>query len=355
MHTLLNGIKKLALSSIAAGLMLHGTSATAQDDDRLMGLIEPIVAQEPLTIGLTVVHLNDDFWRGITYGVQDEAQRSNVKLERVFVAGAYGNVREQLAHLSTFKTLGVDVAVIGATAFNGFDPAFRELSESGINVMAVGIPVNSPTISLGVTQDDSGIGRNLAEVLCEADSKAQVLAMPGPAGAEWARLRHVAFKETLAEKCPDTTVTDAPNSAGLTLQNGLTQASDLLLRQPDINAIFTPQVSLGMGAAQAVRQMNRDVKILTSALVPEVLPMIKRGQIYASVSEPGILMGRLIVQYAIRQAEGKELPNTLKDDSLPYPYVLTPNTPLLASNVDDFPVHNTDLPPADWDASSIMR
>ncbi|MCQ9617548.1 substrate-binding domain-containing protein [Paenalcaligenes niemegkensis] len=355
MSTLLSGLKKLSLATFAVGMMLQGGTAMAQDSDRLMGIVEPLVATKPLTIGLSVVHLNDDFWRGITYGIQDEAKRSNVKLERVFVAGAYGNVREQFAHLSTFKTLGVDVAVLGASAFNGFDPAIRDLQRAGINVMAVGIPVNSPNISLGVTQDDAGIGQQLAEVLCEADDKAQVLALPGPAGAEWARLRHEAFKETLSQKCPGTKVTDASFSSGLTLQNGLTQASDLLLRQSEINAIFTPQVSLGMGAAQAARQMNRDVKVLTSALVPEVLPLIKRGQIYASVSEPGILMGRLIVQYAIRQAEDKPLPNVQNDDYLPYPYVLTPTTPILESNVDTFPVYDTDLPPADWDASAIMR
>jgi len=355
MKNLYQSLRALSISAAITALISAAYPAMAQDNDRLMGIVEPVVATKPLSIGLAVVHLNDDFWRGITYGVEDEAKRSNVKLERVFVAGAYGNVREQFAQLATLKTLGVDVAVLGASAFNGFDPIIKDLQSSGINVMAVGIPVNSPNISLGVTQDDAGIGRVEATVLCEANKSPKVLAIPGPAGAEWARLRHVAFKEELAKKCTDATVVDAPFSAGLTLQNGLTQASDLLLKHPEINAIFTPQVSLGMGAAQAKRQLGRDVTIVTSALVPEVLPMIKRGDIYASVSEPGILMGRLIVQYAIRQNEGLPLPNTNKDDSLPYPYVLTPTAAITKANVDSFPVHNTDLPPADWKASAIMR
>lgn len=345
---------RLCLGVLTLGALGLGT-ATAEDEDRLIGLIEPLVATEPITIGLTVVHLNDDFWRGIAYGVQDEAERSNVKLERVFVAGAYGNVREQFSQLETLRTLGVDVAVIGASAYDGFDPIIRGLTEDGINVMAVGIPVNSSNISLGVAQDDAAIGKELANVLCEADDQANVLVLPGPAGAEWARLRHMSFQETLAQECPDISITEASHSSGLTLQDGLTQTSDILLRDDNIDTVFSPQVSLGMGASRAARQMDKDIRVLTSAMVPELIPLIKNGQIYASVSEPGILMGRLIVQYAIRQAEGKPLPDLIEDDGLPYPLVLTPNTPILADNVESFPFHNTDLPPKGWDASAVMR
>ena len=71
MSTLLSGLKKLSLATFAVGMMLQGGTAMAQDSDRLMGIVEPLVATKPLTIGLSVVHLNDDFWRGITYGIQD--------------------------------------------------------------------------------------------------------------------------------------------------------------------------------------------------------------------------------------------------------------------------------------------
>lgn len=349
----------IALSALAGlsapAALAQAPAAPAPAKDRLFGIVEPVVAKKPLSFGLALVHLNDDFWRGIAYGVEDEARRSNVSLKRVFVAGAYGKVREQFAQLQALKTLGVDVAVLGAVSYDGFDPAVRDLKQAGMKVMAVGIPVNSASIDLGVGQDDSGIGKELANQLCALDAAPKVVIVPGPAGAEWARLRNVGFKEQLAARCKPAKVVDAPFTAGMTLQDGLTQTADLLLKNPDVNAVYTPAVTLSMGAAQAARQARRDVNLVTAAIVPEAIKLIKEGRIKASVSEPGILMGRLIVQYAIRQAEGLPLPGVLKDAALPYPYVMTPSLAVTPANVESFPFYETDIVPPGWNSSALTR
>lgn len=82
--------------------------------------------------------------------------------------------------------------------------------------------------------------------------------------------------------------------------------------------------------------------------------MIKDGSILATVSEPGILMGRLAVQYAIRQIEGKPMPALHKDAALPYPYVLTPPTVVTPQNVDSYPLNVFDLPPQGWRIDALQ-
>ncbi len=349
----------LALSSLvglaAPAAMAQAPAKPASSGDRLFGIVEPVVAKKPISFGLALVHLNDDFWRGIAYGVEDEAKRSNVSLKRVFIAGAYGKVREQFAQLQALKTLGVDVAVVGAVSYDGFDPVIRDLKQAGMKVMAVGIPVNSANIDLGVGQDDSGIGKELANQMCALDPSPKVVMVPGPAGAEWARLRNVGFKEQLAAKCKPTKIVDTGFTAGMTLQDGLTQAADLLLKNPDANAVYTPSIALAMGAAQAARQARRDVNLVTAAVVPEAVRLIKDGRISATISEPGVLMGRLIVQYAIRQAEGLPLPSVKKDGSLPYPYLMTPSLVIDKKNVDTFPFYETDFVPQGWSSSALIR
>ncbi len=316
-----------------------------------------MTAAKPFKVGVTVVHLNDDFYKGIVYGIEDEAKRSNVQVVQVSVAGAYGNVREQFAQLEAFKTLGVNVAVLAPAAYDGFDPIIKSLKAAGIQVASVGIPVNSKNVDFGVLQDDSAIGKVLADAVCQSGPGQKTVAtVPGPAGAEWVRLRYVGFTEE-AKKCP-TPMTVLPGAfgGGLGLQEGLTQTSDLLLRAPDVNFVYTPEVSLGMGAAQAIRQQNRKAQVVTSSMVREAAPMVKDGRILAVVSEPGIIMGRLLVQYAIRAQAGQPLPSLIppSDGGLGYPHYDVPSTLITKANVDSHPFEIYEIPPKDWKMPAVQ-
>jgi ribose transport system substrate-binding protein len=334
-----------------AACLCFGTAHAQQD--RLIGLVEPLVAQKPFKIGVTLVHLNDDFWKGIAYGMVDEAKRSNVKIVQISVAGAYGNVREQFAQLTTLKSLGVDYIALGAASFNGYDPVIKQMKDAGIKVVAAGIPVNSANVAFGVTQDDSAIGRVLAAAICRKNSKGKVITVPGPAGAEWVRLRYVGFMDEV-KKCDGLTAYEGAFGGPLGLQQGLAQTSDLLLKHPEANFVYTPEISLGMGAAQAVRQMKRNVQVVSSSMVKEAMPMVSDGRLLAVVSEPGIIMGRLIVQYAIRDREGKSLPKMISDKGSPYPYVLTPPTLITPENVKTFPLDIYEIPPADFRIDALQ-
>lgn len=346
--------KGLFGSVLAAAVLAVGAQpAVGADVDRFNGMLEPIKAEKPFTMGVTLVHLQDDFWKGIAYGILDEAKLSGVEVTQVAVAGAYGNVREQFAQLDAMRTRGVDFAVVGPASFDGYDSVFRQLREAGTNVLAAGIPVNSANVTFGVGQDEAAIGAGLAKVVCEMNPDATVVPIAGPAGAEWARLRYEAFKAQ-AETCNGMTVQPATYGGALDLAYGMSQASDLLLRSDDVDVIYTPVIPLGMGAAQAVRQQGKDTKVVSSAIVREAIPMIKDGRLAAVASEPGILIGRLIVQYAIREHEGKELPHMVKDDALPYPNAIVPSPVITPENVDTYPFEVYDLPPQGWSITSAQ-
>ncbi|TKI04686.1 substrate-binding domain-containing protein [Martelella alba] len=343
------------LASTALSALM--TSPAKAEADRLVGLIKPIKADRPFKIGVTVVHLNDDFYKGIIYGITDEAKRSGVDVVQVSVAGAYGNVREQFAQLEAFKSIGADVAILAPAAFDGYDPIIKSLKASGMKVASVGIPVNSKNIDFGVLQDDTNIGKVMADAVCRSDVKPKNVAMiPGPAGAEWVRLRYQGFHDE-AKKCPTpVSIVETGFGGGIGLQDGLTKASDLLLRNPDVNFIYTPQITLGMGAVQAIRQQHRAASVVSSAMIKQAIPMIKDGRMLAVVSEPGIIMGRLIVQYAIRSMEGKPMPNLSPagTDGLNYAHFNVPNEVLDKNNVDKHSFEVYEIPPADWHIPALQ-
>lgn len=351
----LKSVKNKLTGLVAAtALMLAAfPGAATEATDRFNGMLEPLTAQESFTMGVTLVHLQDDFWNGIAYGILDEAKRSGVEVVQVAVAGAYGNVREQFGQLNAMRTRGVDYAVVGPASFDGYDAVFRQMQEAGSKVLAAGIPVNSANVAFGVGQDEEAIGAGLAKVVCEMNPTATVAPIAGPAGAEWARLRYEAFK-TEAEKCNGLTVQPATFGGSLDLAYGMSQASDILLRNSDVDIIYTPAIPLGMGAVQGVRQQRKDTQVVSSAVVREAIPMIKDGRLAAVASEPGLLIGRLIVQYAIRDHEGKELPHMTRDGALPYPYAVVPSPVITPDNVDSYPFEVFDLPPQGWSITSAQ-
>lgn len=349
--------KALPLKSSCLLASIIFSFAAHAEEDRLVGIIPEMKAEKPFKLGVTVVHLNDDFYKGIIYGITDEAKRTGVDVVQVSVAGAYGNVREQFAQLEAFKSMGTDVAVLAPAAFNGFDPIIKSLKSSGMKVAAVGIPVNSKNIDFGVLQDDTHIGSLMADAVCKSPEKSKNVAMiPGPAGAEWVRLRYEGFKAEAKKCATPVELVETGFGGNIDLQEGLTKASDLLLRNPNINFIYTPQITLGMGAAQAVRQQNRQAPVVSSAMVKSAAPMIKDGRLLAVVSEPGIIMGRLIVQYAIRAMENKPMPDLAAPgtDGLNYPHFNVPNKVIDKSNVSTHPFETYEIVPEDWKIPSMQ-
>lgn len=347
--------RRLLIPLVVIGLTTFGTlPSQAEEPDRLRHIIEPVVATKPLKIGVTLVHLHDDFWKGIAYGIVDEAKRSHVQVLQVSVAGAYGNVKEQFAQLDTLKSLGADVVVIGAAAFDGYNAILKSIRASGIKVVAAGIPVNSAAVDFGVSQDDTAIGAALEDVVCKTkgSANASVIAIPGPAGAEWAHLRHVGFEQE-AKKCPGLKVIEGAVGGGLGVDQGLAQASDLLLKNPDAGFIYTPEISLGMGAVQAAKQLGKPTKVVSSSVVREAIPMLKDGRLLAVCSEAGIIMGRLIVQYAIRENENLPMPNLGKAGT-PYPALMVPITMITQANADTYPFEMYELPPKEWSIQAMQ-
>jgi len=341
---------------ISASMQVHAAEASGQDD-RFRGLIEPISAKEPFKVGVTLVHLQDDFWKGIAYGIVDEAKRSNVEVVQVAVAGAYGNVREQFAQLGNLQAKGVDTVIIGAAAYDGFNPIIKSIKDAGIDVIAAGIPLNSSHVDFGVAQDNRAIGIAQQRKVCADANGAQagVIVLQGPVGAEWAKQKFDGFMESAAKECPNLKLIPGPAGKSMAMERGVTETTDILMRSPDIKYVVTPAVSLAIGATQALRQQGlKNVKVMTASVVPEIVPMLKDGRIFGLVSEPGVLMGRLIVQYAIRQRENLPMPNLEKTAEAPYPALMVPAEMIDSSMAAAYNFGEYDLPPRDWSIQAIQ-
>ena len=81
-------------AAIAALAMIAGaTSSSFAQEDRLLGMVEPVKAAKPYRIGYASADMNSDFFLGLAYGAVDEAKRAGAQITRIVSAGGYGKVR----------------------------------------------------------------------------------------------------------------------------------------------------------------------------------------------------------------------------------------------------------------------
>ena len=345
-------------SLLAAGILATGlaSAALAEEPDRLMGLIEPATATKPLTIGVTLVHLQDDYWKGMAYGISDEAKRSGVIVRQIDIAGGYGNVPQQFSQINTMVSKGIDTLIVAPAAYDGFDTVLKDLKSQGIHVITAGVPVNSTSVDFGIVQNDSDIGAALTDAVCKdkGTAPAKALVIQGPAGAEWARLRIDAI-QAAAAKCKGLELVVGPVGKEISLAYGMSQTSDMLLTNPDAKYVMTIETSLGLGATQAVKAAGSSAKVVTSALDKRAVDEIQNGDILVAVTtEPGILIGRLLVQYAIRQNEGMDLTGLGALAGFGYPVVIVPAAIFSKATIANHPAELYDIPPEDWSLEAIQ-
>ena len=284
----------------------------------------------------------------MAYGILDEAKHAGVEIVRVLGAGGYGKLPEQIANLETLANMDVDAIIHGPVSFDGFDKIIQRITAKGIKVIMADIPINSKHPAIIVGQDQWAVGMTMGKYICGQKAGATVATIPGPAGAEWNRIRFEGFKKAAADCGLKLVGNNYQKST--TLEDGQSQASDLIIKYPEAEFIYAAAGHLGTGAAQAVKRMKRKTRVVSSGIVERVPELMKAGAIDMYVSEPAILIGRLELQYAVRLLNGDDLPGIRKEPipGLPYPGFFIPPLAVTPEMLKTYDLTTYDMPPKGW-------
>ena len=336
----------IGIAAVLLATMANVAVGQAEDFDRLRGVVAPVKAKKPYRMGWAAIHFVDTFWVGVAYGIVDEAKQAGVDLVRIIPAGGYGNLAEEQTALVQLSTLNLDAILISGVTFQGFDRAVKRITDQGIKVGVVGVPIDATTTSFGVIESEPDTGAKMGAYLCKVAQNAKVITIPGPAGAEWNKLRFEAFKAT-AEKCGSQLLGNT-FQGGMSLEDGRKQAEDLMVKYPDAHYIWTVAGNIGDGAAEAIKRSGRkDIWVIGSGFTANTAEMMKEGYIKMYLSEPAVLFGRLVVQYMTRQLNGDDMPN-LVPNILPYPSVIVPTAQVEGTEVAKYNLEQYDQAPAGW-------
>jgi ribose transport system substrate-binding protein len=225
------------------------------------------------------------FWASVTKGAEEEAKKLGVKL--ILIAPPQeGDVQAQINQVEDQLAKGVDALALAPGDPNAFAPIVDDAIKSGVPVVFV----DTKGINEGVTF----IGTNnmngaelAAKFICDKTPKgSDVAILTGIESQSTALLRRDGAIKGF-KNCGLNIV--ATQTAEWDTAKGRSVTESIILKNPNIKAIFASNDNMGLGAMHAT---------------PDAATSILKGEMTATIAQFSYNMGAYGVKYALELANG---------------------------------------------------
>ena len=241
------------------------------------------------------------FWASVTKGAEEEAKKLGVKL--ILIAPPQeGDVQAQINQVEDQLAKGVDALALAPGDPNAFAPIVDDAIKSGVPVVFV----DTKGINEGVTF----IGTNnmngaelAAKFICDKTPKgSDVAILTGIESQSTALLRRDGAIKGF-KNCGLNLV--ATQTAEWDTAKGRSVTESIILKNPNIKAIFASNDNMGLGAMQALKDADmNDVVVVGFDATPDAATSILKGEMTATIAQFSYNMGAYGVKYALELANG---------------------------------------------------
>ena len=241
------------------------------------------------------------FWASVEKGAREEAAKLGVDL--VLVAPPQeGDVQAQINQVEDQLAKGVDAIALAPGDPNAFAPIVDDAIKSGVPVVFV----DTKGINEGVTF----IGTNnmngaelAAKFICDKTAKgSDVAILTGIESQSTALLRRDGAIKGF-KNCGLNLV--ATQTAEWDTAKGRSVTESIILKNPNIKAIFASNDNMGLGAMQALKDADmNDVIVVGFDATPDAATSILKGEMTATIAQFSYNMGAYGVKYALELANG---------------------------------------------------
>lgn len=244
------------------------------------------LAEDKITIGLTLPSLAHPFFVYLQKNVMDEAEKLGVE---VIAIDAENVAAKQMSIVEDFIAQGVKGVLMSPIGQDALVPAVEALNEAGIPVATVDRKVEGGELLVHVGADNVEGGRVAARYLIEKlGGKGSVLELEGTPGASPAIDRKAGFDEVIATSEIKILVSQ---TAKFERAMGQSVTENLIQVHKDFQGIFGANDEMILGATEALEAAGVDLsKVVTIGYdaIPDALTYIKDGKLDATIEQfPG--------------------------------------------------------------------
>jgi ribose transport system substrate-binding protein len=272
---------KFRLAAIAAAFVMP----------TLLAALVPAIAEQKITIGVSLAQDDNPFYIAMLRGIRARAQELGWEVATV---SANEDKLKQINGVQDLVARGVKGILISPIDAVGVNAAYDAAAAAKIPIVSIARPSNSPNQTIHVGMDEKQIGRDIAEWTAKKlGDKGKVALLMGPSGAPTFKNLGDGYSEVMA-KHPGIQIVfraDGP----LTRERGVKQAEDVLVANPDLAAIYAANDDVALGAVQAVNAAGRKGKTLVTGMngVPPALRAVKEDNLAMTVELNPLEWGRL--------------------------------------------------------------
>ena len=285
----------------------------------------PANAQE-YNFAVLMKTLANPFWGAMGEGVGDGLEAFGVG-GTVQAVASESDVEPQLNTCMTLLQSEPDALITAAINSVNLLPCLREANAMGIPIVDLDgnldpeiLAAEGIEIAFVISSDNYRAGGQGADYVAErlgADSDAAVLVIEGLAGNVTGAARRDGFIDRLAEVAPGMTI-EATLPGDWDRLRAANITNDILVRNPDLAAIYAANDTMALGAVESVFAAGRGggIVVVGTDGNSDAVRSIRDGRLDASVAQLPYLVGYSAVEMMIDMLGGTEVPERVIVDTL---------------------------------------
>ncbi len=286
------------------------TSSTAE---------ETSTSGEPFKIGILAPAVTHGWVSGVAYYAQARCDQLVEDGTIEYNLLTSNNAEEMTDQIDQLKTWGAQ-AVVAYPQWEGMEDPIQGLIDSGIPVVNFDIVIDADGV-YHVAGDNEGMGAASAQYIVDKiGTTGTVVMLNVPSSGSVSELRQKGFEEKMAEIAPDMTI--ETYATEFTREAGLSDFSDVLAANSQIDAVFSMDDETSIGVLQAIEEAGRtDIKVVTGGGgMQEYFQMMPENQdiwIQSTLYSPSMIEDAVDMAVSILKGEDVEqeviIPTTVVD------------------------------------------
>ena len=257
--------------------------------------------QKQGTIGFSVSTQNNPFFVSLKKGVEEQAKTMGLKVK---IVDAQNDPAKQANDISDLLESGVTVLIVNPVDSAAISTSVEAANNKKIPVITVDRSADKGTVVSHIASDNVKGGEMAAKLIADKmGNGAKVAELEGIPGASATRERGQGF-HNIADKML-TVVTK--QTAEFDRTKGLNVATNMLLANPDVVAIFAHNDEMALGAIQAAKSAGKQIFIVGFDGTEDAQKAVQDGTMAATIAQQPELMGKLAVETAAKVVKGEKV------------------------------------------------
>lgn len=256
-------MKKMNLLSMLAitGILATSLAGCGGSQQASQQTTQGQAASGQKVIGMSFPHADHGWMGAVIDNAKKQGEELGVKVEMTTA----DNPNKQTNDVEDLVTKKVDVLVMLPIETDALTPAVDKVKQANIPLVVFDREVASDKYTALVKGDNVGIGKNAAEFIgSQLQGKGNVVIISGPPSSVTTQ-RVQGFTDVIKQTYPDIKIL-ADQNGEFRKEKGYEVMQNFLQAHSQIDAVYTIDDEMALGALQAIREAKRtDIKYITGA------------------------------------------------------------------------------------------